>query len=90
MYQSFESKVSEALKAAGLELLSPTCPRSIRIINKLARKMDEPHLYPFVSSAEYAIRKSRAYMHANGNVSNLEYLYGLDDLMTRRVNAELG
>jgi hypothetical protein len=83
---SFEGKVERVLKALNLPIMSPTDARTVRIINKMARMMDEGFSWPYRPAAEGAIRKARQYFNANGNVSNYEYACMIYGYMSDIVN----
>jgi hypothetical protein len=90
-YLPFETVCERELRAAGIDDTAPACPRSIRIINRLARASDEPHLWPHVAAAESAIRWYRRVMFpANGPCMNVEYAMGLAARMSEIVNRAAG
>jgi len=83
----FETKVSEAMKAEGMDVLASVDLRAIRLINRMARDDDEPGS----SAADRAIRWwSRVYFPANGPVSAYEYAAGLSATMDDIVNGRHG
>jgi hypothetical protein len=84
---NFTQTCIAVLKAKGIDDLAQVTTRSIRIINKIARERDEGHLYPYIPSADRAIRWfRRVAFAANGPCSNYEYILGLEARMSDIVN----
>lgn len=79
------------IKDAGIDpmtYLSDT--KTLRKVNKILRKGDESHLWPISSrfnATERAIRwYSRVYFPANGPCTVLEYIEGINSLISGYVN----
>jgi hypothetical protein len=84
---TFVQTCEAALKAKGLSDTADVTTASIRLINKLARDMDQPHRWPYIDAAPKAIRwYSRVFFRANGPCSNYEYILGLEQKIGDIVN----
>lgn len=84
---NFTKRCVAALKERGLSDTADVDNRSIRIINRIARDSDESHLWPYIPSADRAIRwYARVLFPANGPCSNYEYILGLEHRMSEIVN----
>ncbi len=84
---NFEQACIAALKDKGISAMETLTDRGLRIINKIARASDQPHLYPYIPAADKAIRYySRVYFRANGPCLAIEYILGLESLMSDYVN----
>jgi hypothetical protein len=89
-FRSFESEVTEALKAKGRSIVDRLDTQAVRLVNRIWREREAEingGLWPFVSP-EAGIRAMRRYW-AKGGCTDLilEYVYGLEAEQSRIVNS---
>jgi hypothetical protein len=84
----FTSVCEALLKTAGIDFRMPLGPKSLRLLNAVARAYDDSSLWPIYgrySATERAIARLR---RQGLDLSALEYAYALDAEISRIVNEE--